>query len=72
MRPALRDGSLLLVDDSPSDLSLYADAQKASAADFLHRHGRLPGKGMLIDAFLHGQAGVDKLHHGYQLLYRFS
>ena len=72
IRPALRDGSLVLVDDTPSDLSLYAEAQRATATSFFTRHGALPGKGMFIGGFLAGQPGVEKLHHGYQVLYRFT
>jgi hypothetical protein len=32
----------------------------------------LPGKGMLLDLMLQRHPGVEKLHHRYQALYRFS
>ena len=70
IQPALRDGSLLLVDDTPSSLDLYADGDRAGAAKFYEQTGMLPGKGMLLDLHLTNQ-GVEKVHHGYQVLYRF-
>lgn len=72
VRPALRDGALLLIDDTPSTLELYADVQRPDAEHFYTRHGLLPGKAMLLDRYLAGQTGVTKLHHDYQVLYRFD
>lgn len=70
--PALRSGSLLLVDDSPANLDLFSEEQRHGAASFLERHGRLPGKGMLIDLYLAQRTDVTKVAHGYQALYRFE
>jgi hypothetical protein len=72
IQSALRDGSLLLVDDTPSSLDLYADAQRPAAARFYEQHGIRPGKGMLLDLILANHPRVEKIHHGYQVLYRFK
>jgi hypothetical protein len=73
IHPALRDGSLLLVDDTPSSLDLYySDEQRSAAAGFYERHGKLPGKGMLLDLFLANHPRAEKIHHGYQVLYRLK
>jgi hypothetical protein len=72
IRPALRAGSLLLVDDTPATLDDVPPAEQARAADFHERHGLVPGKGMLVDLCLASAPGVEKLRHGYQALYRFA
>lgn len=73
IRPALRDGSLLLVDDTPATLEDVLSARtREAAAPFVAAYGLLPGKGMFIDLCLRGAPGVTKLQHGYQALYRFG
>ena len=72
IRPALRDGSLLLVDDTPSSVEFFPRPQRRDAALFAERTGLIPGKGMLIDVWLGNDSSVTKLHHGYQALYRFD
>jgi hypothetical protein len=72
IRPALRAGSLLLVDDSPNSVDLFPEPQRTDAALFAERTGLIPGKGMLIDLWLRNDPSVTKIHHGYQALYRFD
>lgn len=72
IRPALYDGSLLLVDDTPSSVEFFPEPTRAQAARFAKRTGLVPGKGMLFDVYLGGDPAVTKLHHGYQALYRFD
>jgi hypothetical protein len=72
IRPALRDGSLLLVDDTPTSVDFFPEPQRAEAALFAERTGLIPGKGMLIDLWLGNDPSVTKIHHEYQALYRFD
>jgi hypothetical protein len=72
IRPALHDGSLLLVDDTPNRVDFFPEPQRAQAARFAERTGLVPGKGMLIDVYLGNDPAVTKVHHGYQALYRFE
>ena len=72
IRPALRDGSLLLVDDTPSSVDFFSEPERAQAARFAESTGLVPGKGMLIDVYLGNDPSVTKIHHGYQALYRFD
>lgn len=74
IRPALRDGSLLLIDDTPTLdwFEPHHRVEEAASRAFFDQHGSLPGKGMLIDMFLRDSPGVSKLHHRYQVLYRFG
>jgi hypothetical protein len=72
IRPALRDGSLLLVDDTPATLEDLSARGREAAKGFVAEHGLVPGKGMFVDLCLRDAPGVTKLHHGYQALYRFD
>jgi hypothetical protein len=69
--PALRKGSLLLVDDTPLSVDLLPAPLRESAARFQASHGLVPGKGMLIDLLLKTQPHITKLLHHYQVLYSF-
>ena len=72
IRPALQRGSLLLVDDTPATPELCPDGMREPAERFLATHGAMPGKGMLIEQYLDGAPNVTKVHHAYQVLYRFD
>jgi hypothetical protein len=72
IRPALRNGSLLLVDDTPTSVDFFPEAQRTEAARFADRTGLIPGKGMLIDVCFANDSSVTKIHHDYQALYRFA
>ena len=69
--PALGEGSLLLIDDTPADPGWFPIELREAAQDFESRYRLVPGKGMLVDRYLQGRADVTKVHHGYQALYRF-
>jgi hypothetical protein len=69
--PALREGSLLLVDDTPRSLDFLPAPLRESAAEFQANHGLVPGKGMLIDLFLKERPRITKVLHHYQVLYKF-
>lgn len=72
VRPALGEGSLLLVDDTPIDTAACPPEWRDDAAAFLEHEGQMPGKGMVIVPYLDATPGVTKLQHGYQVLYRFD
>ncbi len=68
--PALQDGSLLLIDDSPGSLEGVPEAARADAEALFAEYGAWPGKGMLVQLSL-AERGMVPVMHGYQLLYRF-
>lgn len=72
IRPALRAGSLLLIDDTPDSMDFFPEPARTDAQRFKERNGLIPGKGMLIDVYLDSDPTVTKVHHGYQTLYRFG
>lgn len=71
IRPALKAGSLLLIDDTPSAVE-YFGPPLPHVQRFVDSTGLVPGKGMLIDLYLRNNPRVVKVHHHYQVLYRFS
>jgi hypothetical protein len=71
IRPALGPGSLLLIDDTPA-ADWIPPTELARAEAFRERTGMLPGKGMLVERDLEHEPAAVKVHHRYQLLYRFS
>jgi hypothetical protein len=70
--PALGPGSLLLVDDTPGSRD-DVPPELRDMAEKVHRDlGLWPGKGMHLDAWLADhRPGAEKVHHRYQVLYRF-
>jgi len=72
IKPALQDGTLLLIDDTPEDIRWFVEAQQDAASKFNAVHGMIPGKGMLIELYLRGKPEVIKVSHRYQVLYRFQ
>jgi hypothetical protein len=69
--PVLQEGSLLLIDDTPADADWLPVEWREAAREFQARFGLVPGKGMLVDRYLDGRDDVSKVHHRYQVLYRF-
>jgi len=70
----LRNGSLLLIDDTPADLSIMGKVQpkyKMNFEDFREIHGFYPGKGALIKQLLLSTGRGRKIAHEYQLLWQF-
>lgn len=68
----LRDGALLLIDDTPGSVDWVPAEFREAAHAFYAVHGVLPGKGMLVDLLLQARPGVKKIHHRYQTLYQFG
>jgi hypothetical protein len=68
--PALGEGTLLLIDDSPGSLELVPEHARAEAQSLFGELGVWPGKGMLVQQHL-SERGILPIRHTYQLLYRF-
>lgn len=71
VQPALQSGSVLVIDDSPSQLEMYPEETREAASKFYLKEGIYPGKGMLVDLYLSKQPKVKKIDHQYQLVYQF-
>ena len=72
--PLLREGVLLLVDDTPQNRDVMRNVQPAHVEDFdrfMRLYGFAPGKGSLIKNFLVGNGLEKELAHDYQLLWEF-
>ena len=72
IRHFLRAGALLLVDDTPGTEEWLTTDIRSEALAYRESTGLWPGKGMLLDLVLAQHPGVTKLHHRYQVLYRFD
>ncbi len=72
IEPHLRNGTLLLIDDTPGSMEWLPPDHRQDALDFHAKTGVFPGKGMLVDLLLERHPGVRKVHHRYQALYEFK
>lgn len=68
----LRGGALLLVDDTPGSEEWLTTDLRHEAIAYREMTGLWPGKGMLLDLVLARNPRVTKIHHRYQILYRFD
>ena len=71
VRPCLRDGSIVLIDDTPLDLSYFKKDDVDLARDFILQTGMLPGKGSLVLKLLADDPKFEVLSHEYQIVYRY-
>lgn len=73
VRPALQEGSLLLIDDTPVS-PYWMDCRDATYEEMVRRSNdpkfTMPGKGMYIHKIV-GEGEAECILHQYQLLYRF-
>jgi hypothetical protein len=72
IRQLLRNGALLLVDDTPTCEEWLTPAIASDAKTYQEMHGVWPGKGMLLDLLLAKHPHATKIHHRYQALYQFG
>jgi hypothetical protein len=73
--PLLRNGSLLLVDDTPLNIDVMRNVQPKHVEEFdrfTKAYGFTPGKGTLIKSFLAKHSIGEEIKHDYQLLWEFS
>jgi hypothetical protein len=72
--PLLRNGALLLVDDTPANSDVMLKVQPTNIVHFQRFsriYGFAPGKGALIKNFLVKNAIGKEMTHEYQLLWAF-
>lgn len=71
LNPVLNNGSLLLIDDTPSDpywLDTRGDLYNDMIDYYNNNNNKMPGKGMyVIDVY----KNAELLMHNYQILYKF-
>jgi hypothetical protein len=69
----LKNGSLLLVDDTPASPEFFISAQSELGAFIKYQsiHGFYPGKGSLIKKLLQSLGRGKEIMHNYQLLWQF-
>lgn len=70
--PLMRQGSILIIDDSPHSMQWVPSQYRALAQTYEQTHGYLPGKGALVDLVLRADPRVEVIWHGYNSVYRFS
>jgi hypothetical protein len=70
----LNDGAVILIDDTPQNLSLVPKDFRRDAERYQSLTGRLPGKGSLILARIKEDAPnrFDVIYHGYNLVLKFN
>ena len=72
IKPALKSGSVLLIDDTPST-PYWTDSRDDNysyLSEVYARNGELPGKRRLVVNELKEDASFQKLHHWYQVMWR--
>jgi hypothetical protein len=73
--PFLKDGSILLVDDTPLSMDVWervhGKGMHQQYTEFRNRYRIEPGKGALIKQFLIATQTGTMIAHDYQLLWRF-
>jgi len=72
--PALKPGTLMLVDDTPKDAGVMTRVQPRQLKefnDFVQAYGFAPGKGALIKDYLVRHGLGQEIAHDYQLLWQF-
>jgi hypothetical protein len=65
-----RIGTVVLIDDSPSNLSEVPEGFQNGAKIYFERHGRLPGKGSLILEKIRSNENFEILWHSENLVIR--
>lgn len=63
-------GSIIVIDDTPSELSYVPEVYQNDAAQFKKLYGRLPGKGSLVlQEIISGKSKeLEIIHHEYNLV----
>ena len=62
--PAIGPNTLLLIDDTPKDISFLSEGES-----YFNKTGMMPGKGMYV---IKQNPNADILMHKYQILYKFK
>lgn len=70
--PVLRNGAILLVDDTPKSPDFCPEPIREQVTESWQRDGVMPGKGMLVDLFLAHSTQASKVFHEYQAMWVFD
>lgn len=70
LQPLLAPGTLVVIDDTPSQLSMIPREHRHVARAFQAAHGTLPGKGALVLADIRDRADIEVIYHHYNLVMR--
>jgi hypothetical protein len=65
----LGPGTIMIVDDTPCELSYIPNQYVDTARDFLANEGVLPGKGAYIVQELSKANSASKIYHAYNIIY---
>jgi hypothetical protein len=72
VRPLVKAGTILVIDDSPADLEWVPPGVRGQAEKFLRVNGFLPGKGALAHREIVSDPRVRVAWHGYNAVYLFA
>jgi len=71
VEPLLTTGSLLLIDDTPADLSWVPVTARQPALAYRKETGLWPGKGNRVVQQIVNSGQAQLLYHGYSALFQF-
>jgi hypothetical protein len=71
IKPFLRTGTILVIDDTPNSINWIPVANREAAEKFTDNFGVLPGKGALYAGVL-SDLKYEVLHHDYNLVLKFK
>jgi len=69
IRPLLRRGDYMLIDDTPIAISNLWGESALAAKRYIDAHGLTPGKGMYANLVLECDPHARKIYHEYQVLW---
>ena len=72
VKPYLKRGSVLIIDDTPNSLKWIPKEYHEIALNYERLYGVLPGKGALILKELESYLNVKKVWHDYNCVFLFS
>jgi hypothetical protein len=71
LKPYLRAGTIVVVDDTPESINWIPFSDRPTAMAFLDEYGELPGKGAFLNSALQG-VDFEVLYHDYNLVIRVN
>ena len=72
VKPFLKKGSILVIDDTPNSLKWIPSEFHEIALNYERENGVLPGKGALVVKELESDPGSQKIWHEYNCVYLFG
>lgn len=71
IKPYIKPGTILIIDDTPNSLEWIPLESRKIALEFMETFGSLPGKGAFFQDALEGIV-YEILHHDYNIVLRFN